>query len=212
MPVRYGKLTKSSPHRCYIPRMSPSIPTVELHTPRLLLRPLQLADAAQTQLLFPHWEIVQHLNSKVSWPYPPDGALTYYRDVAIPAIERGDEWQWTLRLKQSPEHHIGAISLHRAGSDNRGFWLGLPWHCKGLMTEAVIAINDFWFDVLGFDILRAPKAIGNLASRRISEKTGMRMIATEERNFVSGRFPCEIWEITADEWHKARKLLQAEQH
>ncbi|MCU1248288.1 MAG: hypothetical protein JWQ49_1317 [Edaphobacter sp.] len=191
--------------------MSTSIPAVELHTRRLLLRPLQLSDAQQTQLLFPQWEIVRHLNAIVPWPYPADGALTYYRDVALPAIERGDEWQWTLRLKQSPEHHIGAISLHRTKPDNRGFWLGLPWHNRGLMTEAVIAVNDFWFDVLGFSVLRAPKAVGNLASRRISEKTGMRIVATEERDFVSGRHPCEIWEITADEWRKARALFHAKQ-
>jgi RimJ/RimL family protein N-acetyltransferase len=79
------------------------------------------------------------------------------------------------------------------------------------MTEAVIAVNDFWFDVLGFPVLRAPKAIGNFASRRISEKTGMRLVATEERNFVSGRLPCEIWEVTAGEWHKARALLPINQ-
>ncbi|HWW97103.1 MAG TPA: GNAT family N-acetyltransferase, partial [Edaphobacter sp.] len=103
--------------------------------------------------------------------------------------------------------HIGVISLHKDAADNRGFWLGLPWHGQGLMTEAVIAVNDFWFDVLGFKTMRAPKAVENLASRRISEKTGMRLVATEERNFVSGRFPCEIWEITTDEWHKARALL-----
>ena len=38
------------------------------------------------------------------------------------------------------------------------------------MTEAVIAVNDYWFDVLGFAVLRAPKAVLNVASRRISEK------------------------------------------
>jgi ribosomal-protein-alanine N-acetyltransferase len=184
---------------------------VELHTPRLLLRPLQLADAPQTQRLFPHWEIVKHLNAIVPWPYPADGVIAHYREKTLPAIERGEEWHWTLRLKQSPEQHIGAIGLMKGQEDNRGFWLGLPWHGQGLMTEAVIAVNDFWFDVLGFKTMRAPKAVENLASRRISEKTGMRIVATEERNFVSGRFPCEIWEITADEWHKARALLQAEQ-
>jgi hypothetical protein len=33
------------------------------------------------------------------------------------------------------------------------------------------------------------------------------MVGTEERDYVSGRLPSEIWEITADEWHKARALL-----
>ena len=185
--------------------------SVELYTDRLFLRPLQLSDAAQTQLLFPHWEIVKHLNAIVPWPYPADGALRFYRDAAIPAIERGDEWHWTLRLKQSPEHHIGSIALHKGETDNRGFWLGLPWHVHGLMMEAVVAVNDYWFDVLGFPMLRVPKAVGNPASRRISEKTGMRVVATEERDFVAGRLSCEIWEATAEEWHQARALLQTKQ-
>jgi len=41
-----------------------------LETTRLLLRPLELADAEQTQQLFPHWEIVRYLANIVPWPYP----------------------------------------------------------------------------------------------------------------------------------------------
>jgi [ribosomal protein S5]-alanine N-acetyltransferase len=73
------------------------------------------------------------------------------------------------------------------------------------MTEAVAAVNDYWFDVLGFKVLRAPKAIANIASRRISEKTGMHVIATLERDYVSGRLPTEIWEITAEEWRNWKR-------
>jgi [ribosomal protein S5]-alanine N-acetyltransferase len=177
-----------------------------LQTRRLLLRPLELADAAQTQLLFPHWEIVRYLAKSVPWPYPPDGALTYYRDVALPAMERGEQWNWTLRLKSNPEQLIGSISLIKGDRLNRGFWLGLPWHGQGLMTEACEAVTDYWFNTLKFPVLRAPKAVGNIASRRISEKSGMRLIATEEHEFVSGRLPAEIWEITAEEWNGRRRL------
>jgi hypothetical protein len=28
----------------------------------------------------------------------------------------------------------------------------------------------------------------------------MRLVATEERGYVSGRLPTEIWEITREEW------------
>ena len=178
-----------------------------LETARLLLAPLRLEDAEQTQLLFPQWEIVQHLNARVPWPYPPDGVHTFYRDVTLPAIERGDEWNWTLRLKTSPDQIIGDICLVRGEENNRGFWLAPRWQNQGLMTEAVTAVNDFWFDVLGFPVLRVPKAVANITSRRISQKTGMRIVATEERDFVCGRLPAEIWEITADEWHIFRTRL-----
>jgi [ribosomal protein S5]-alanine N-acetyltransferase len=77
------------------------------------------------------------------------------------------------------------------------------------MTETAMAVNDYCFDVLGFTVLRAPKAVVNIASRRISEKTGMRIVATEERDYVSGRYMSEIWEITADEWREKRILLRA---
>lgn len=174
-----------------------------LETPRLILRPLELADAEPVQRLFPQWEIVRYLNAIVPWPYPPDGALAYYRDVALPAMERGAEWHWTLRLNSAPGQVIGAIGLNRGESDNRGFWLGLPWHGQGLMTEAVAATNNYWFDVLGFRVLRVSKAAANLASRRISEKTGMRLIGTSEKTYVSGTLPSEVWEITAEEWHAA---------
>jgi RimJ/RimL family protein N-acetyltransferase len=59
--------------------------------------------------------------------------------------------------------------------------------------------------VLKFPVLRVPKAVANVASRRISEKTGMRIVATEEHEYVSGVLVQEIWEITAEEWHARRK-------
>jgi len=180
--------------------------TPALETPRLVLRPLALEDADQIQELFPHWEIVRHLAAVVPWPYPPDGALTYIRDVALPAVARGDEWLWTLRLRTEPERVIGSIGLNNApGSHtNRGFWLGLAWHGQGLMTEAADAVTDYWFDVLKQPILRVPKAIENTTSRRISEKQGMRVVAVEESDYVSGRLPAEIWELTAEEWRLRR--------
>jgi ribosomal-protein-alanine N-acetyltransferase len=173
-----------------------------LQTPRLLLRPLELADAEQTQALFPHWEIVRFLAKRVPWPYPTDGAATFFRDVALPAVERGETWHWTLRLKSDPDRLIGNINLSKSENKNRGFWLGLAWQGQGLMSEAADVVTDYWFDVLRMPVLRIPKAIANTASRRISEKQGMRVIATLDRDYVSGRFPSEIWEITAEEWRR----------
>jgi RimJ/RimL family protein N-acetyltransferase len=94
-----------------------------LQTSRLVLRPLELADSSQTQLLFPQWEIVRYLAKTVPWPYPPDGAYTYYRDKALPAMEREEEWHWTLRLKTDPERLIGSIGLIKNGPINTHFCL-----------------------------------------------------------------------------------------
>ena len=169
-------------------------------TRRLILRPLELADAEQIQVIFPHWEIVRYLKNVVPWPYPADGARHFCENVALPQAARGEAWHWTLRLKSAPDQVIGVINLRKGEGNHRGFWLGLPWQGRGLMSEACIWINGYWFDTLGFPLLRVAKAIGNRASRRISERQGMRLVGTAMRDYVSGTMESEIWEITAEEW------------
>jgi [ribosomal protein S5]-alanine N-acetyltransferase len=184
--------------------------TPSLETPRLLLRPLELADADAIERVFPRWEIVQYLNAIVPWPFPEGAALEHLRDAALPAVARGEAWHWTLRLKSAPDELIGRIHLARSEDNHRGFWI-IPEHQRqGLMTEAVVAVNDYWFDVLGFPVLRAPKAAANAASRRISEKTGMRLVETTEKDYVCGRLATEIWEITAEEWRAVRERFRRE--
>ncbi len=173
------------------------VPT--LQTERLFLRPLELSDAEQAQPLFAQWEIVRYLTNIVPWPYPSDGTFRYYRDMALPQMERGEAWHWTLRVKTNANQLIGSISLMKSETNNRAFWLGLPWQRRGLMTEACEVVTDFWFETLKFDVLRAPKAVDNIASRQISQRQGMRVVATQEQDYVSGRLLSEVWEITAEE-------------
>ena len=196
-------MARAVSHRLYYLQMTPV-----LETRRLILRPLELADAEQVQQIFPHWEIVRYLGRVVPWPYPSDGTYTFYRDVALPAMKRGEAWHWTMRFKTTPDQIIGSITLRKGDDKNRGFWLGLPWQRQGLMSEACDAVTDYWFEVLRFPVLRVPKAVANAGSRRISEKQGMRVIATVDRDYVSGRLPSEIWEITAEEWRRRKQRRQ----
>jgi RimJ/RimL family protein N-acetyltransferase len=130
--------------------------------------------------------------------------LTFIRDDALPAMQKGLEWHWTLRLKEEPAALIGLISLALRPDDNRGFWLSPEWWGRGLMNEASEAVTNFWFDDLRQEVLRAPKAVHNRGSRRLSERTGMRIVWTGERQYVSGRGVAELWEITAEEWRARR--------
>lgn len=184
--------------------MTRAIPILE--TQRLLLNPLTLDDAPAIQATFPQWEIVRFLASHVPWPYPPDGAESFLRNVALPGIASGTEWHWSLRPKTQPSLLIGVISLMARENNNRGFWIAPDWRNRGLMSEAVGAVTDFWFEALGQEVLRAPKAVENIASRRISQSSGMRMIGTHIHRFVSGEHPAEMWEITAAEWRARRQM------
>ncbi|MDH4608711.1 GNAT family N-acetyltransferase [Pseudomonas sp. BN102] len=171
-----------------------------LSTPRLLLEPLCLADAEAIQRVFPQWEVVRYLSCQVPWPYPEDGALSYLRDVALPAMAAGREWHWSIRPRSERGRLIGLINLREEPGNNRGFWLDPAWQGQGLASEAAEAVTRYWFEVLGRPLMRVPKAAANLASRRISERSGMRLVATDERDYVSGRLNTEVWELTREEW------------
>ena len=182
--------------------MAADVPALE--TPRLILRKISLEDGPAVQAIFPQWEIVAFLGHTVPWPYPPDGALTFIRDRVLPAMEEGSQWVWSIRPKEAPDQLIGIINLTDGDDNNRGFWLAPDWQGQGLMTEACIAVNDFWFETLDRPVLRVPKAVDNVRSRRISERMGMRIVSTREQDFVCGRRLTEVWEITRDEWRDWR--------
>ncbi|MFZ1874096.1 MAG: GNAT family N-acetyltransferase [Chania sp.] len=180
----------------------PAIPILKTH--RLILQPLELSDSEDIQRLFPRWEIVQYITNQVPWPYPEGAARQFIQEIALPNMEEGSGWYWSIRLKEDDRHLIGVINLCDTPNANRGFWLTPEWQHQGLMSEASEVVTDFWFNQLDKPVLRVPKAKTNLASRRISERSGMRVVATQWADFVGGRMETEIWEITQDEWNRNR--------
>ncbi|MFF7705902.1 GNAT family N-acetyltransferase [Pseudomonas sp. NPDC007930] len=177
-------------------------------TQRLLLTPLQLADAAAIQQLFPHWEVVRYLNHNVPWPYPADGALTFVRDHALPASARGEERHWMIRLRQAPAQCIGSIGLYEHPGNHRGFWLAPAWQGQGYMREACQVINHYWFVTLQRPLMHVPKAEANLASKRVSVREGMRCVRTEPGRFVAGEMLQETWELRREDWLRTQPLDQ----
>lgn len=125
--------------------------TPVIETGRLILRPPTLADAPSLQRHMNDWEIIKYLSKKVPWPYPPDASETFLRDVALPAVARGDIHLWALTLRANPDEAIGVIELRLKAEEtgSRGFWLSRQYHGKGLMTEASAAVNRFAFGTLG---------------------------------------------------------------
>ncbi|WP_318363013.1 GNAT family N-acetyltransferase [Enterobacter sp.] len=188
------------------------MPIPILYTERLLLKPLASEDASQIQLLFPRWEIVRYMVSSVPWPYPDNGAESYVNNVALPDMANGIAWFWTIRNLETPDKLMGVICLYDVEDNNRGFWLAPEHQGQGFMREASNAATDYWFNSLNKTVLRAPKAALNSRSKIISESSGMRLIRTEKKDYVSGLLDSELWEITREEWNArqgSRALLSA---
>lgn len=185
--------------------------TPELKTKRLILRSLNLNDAPWIQTKFNDWEIIKYMNATVPWPYPNDGAETFLKEIALPAMDEGKAFHWAICLKDSPNMGIGVISFRHNTDhhdDHRGFWIERPKQKQGFVTEAVAAVNDFAFDVLGFETFTVENVFGNIGSRKVKQKTGARLVSNHKRHFVCGECDTEVWEVTKEGWTKAKLDLQ----
>lgn len=92
----------------------------------------------------------------------------------------GTDYSFFLFVREgSQERLVGGITLSHirrraAQFVNLGYWMGLPYAGKGLMTEAVGLVVPFCFDTLGLHRIHAAFLPDNMASRRVLEKNGFR--------------------------------------
>lgn len=180
-----------------------------IETKRLILRPINEKDVPNIQKYFPHWEIVAKMSRNIPWPYPEDGARQFYEGLVVPNMGK-DRWFWAINEKQRPDYLIGTIELRKQmieGDGHRGFWLGLPYHRRGYMTEAASAVNDFGFREWNMPEIVASAAAGNEASYGVKAKQGMRWIKREPCTPVlDGTDEHDVFVITREEWLRSKGL------
>jgi [ribosomal protein S5]-alanine N-acetyltransferase len=174
-----------------------------IQTERLILRPLALEDAPAIQRHFNNRNIIRNLASVVPWPYPADGAETFVR-LQLDKIAAGEDiYQWVLVLRGGDGEAIGNIHF-RPGIDsakgNRGFWLAEPHWNRGLMTEAITAMNDFAFATLGIESFFVCNVASNDASRRVKQKTGAEFVGHIELEHHNGQSRSERWIVRRENW------------
>lgn len=175
------------------------IPTFE--TKRLILREIKELDFPSWQQNFVDYEVIRNLSTAVPWPYPENGVREFYINMILPTLGK-TQWIWGVFLKDQPSELIGCVHLWKDGRpEHRGFWLAKKYWSKGLMSEAVVPVIDYAFDILKFQRLVFANAKGNTGSRRIKEKTGAKLIDVRPAKFVDPRFTeHEIWELSSSDW------------
>ncbi len=83
---------------------------------------------------------------------------------------------------------------------NRGFWLAEPYWNRGLMTEAISAVNDFAFNTLAIEQFYVCNVVSNEASRRVKQKTGAEFVGYIELAHHNGQSKSEKWRVTRENW------------
>jgi ribosomal-protein-serine acetyltransferase len=136
------------------------------------LRPWQPADAT------PLFEAVEashdHIAEWLTWAdgYTLDRARTFIA-ACRRAYGTGEQLDLCLEVDGAIAGGCGFVKIDReTGEGEIGYWLGLPYTGRGLMTRAVAALTDHGFEAMALHRVVIAMLAGNRRSRAIPERLG----------------------------------------
>jgi RimJ/RimL family protein N-acetyltransferase len=148
----------------------PDIPSLE--TPRLRLRKLILADAADTFAYASDPEVARYVRFVV---HKSIADSEQFISRIIQQYVTGAEPVWGVELKATATI-VGSIGFVKWDRDNRrielGYALGRPWWGQGIAPEAVATIVEFTFAQTNVNRIEAFCFAEHSASARVLEKCG----------------------------------------
>jgi RimJ/RimL family protein N-acetyltransferase len=168
---------------------------MQLETERLILRSFQIEDVDRMSELFANPDFMRFSL----------GVFTE-RKKTVEFIEKVRGWDFAgmpsqFAVMSRGEHAvIGACGFHHhpevPGEVEIGYRLHPDYWNRGLITEAARAVRDH-----AFADLKLPRVIslvhpGNIPSRRVAEKNGMKL----EKDITFRGFPTLVYAITREEW------------
>lgn len=158
---------------------------LQLETPRLCLRLMQSSDLDDLLKIFGDPKVMASF-----------GVATFNREQMERWMQRNIEHQnlhgygvFSVILK-SEGLLIGDCGLEHMEVDGEqatelGYDFRSDYWNQGFATEAAIAVRDYAFNILHLPRLISLIRVGNAASKRVSEKTGMRFVVEITRHGIS---------------------------
>jgi [ribosomal protein S5]-alanine N-acetyltransferase len=147
-----------------------------ISTPRLILRELDLADAARISLLAGDYDVAS-MTGTIPHPYGEQQAAEWIASAC--AGEEGVVF--AIRLA---DLLIGCTGYRAFASDHAelGYWIGKPYWGMGYASEAVGALIGHAFGSFDYAYLKAGHFVGNTASERVLRKLGFTRTGGEMRD------------------------------
>ena len=150
------------------------VTNIRIETERLILRPWMESDLED----FYEYASVPGVGEMAGWNH--HASLDTTRMILDSFIRH--KKTFALELKENGKV-IGSLGLEEMRPDpvegewygrEIGYVLGKPWWGRGLMPEAVTAVTEYAFRVLGWDYITCGHFIQNGQSQRVIEKCGFR--------------------------------------
>lgn len=153
--------------------------TQRLETDRLLLRRFTVDDADD---MYNNWASDPEVTEFLTWPVHPSADFTrqLLKDW-ISNYEDGAYFNWAIELKENGQV-IGNISVvnldEKIEAAEIGYCMSKNYWGQGIMPEALKAVSDYLFDVVGLNRVAACHDVNNPKSGRVMEKAGMKLEGT----------------------------------
>ena len=150
--------------------------TQRIETDRLILRRFRSEDAED---MYANWASDPEVTRFLTWPAHSSVDVTKaLLEDWIPRYEDGGYFNWAMEYKDTGKV-IGNISVVRLiesiDAAEMGYCMSRAYWGQGLMPEALSAVMDHLFDVVGLNRVAACHDANNPKSGRVMEKAGMKL-------------------------------------
>ena len=155
--------------------------TQTLETKRLILRRFTVRDA---DAMYTNWASDPEVTRYLTWPAHA-GVETSRAVLAdwTAAYAQESCYQWAIVLKDRADEPIGSIGAVDVSDDiaavQIGYCLGRRWWHQGIMSEALGAVMDFFFDAVGCNRVACRHDPRNPHSGMVMQKCGMKYEGTQ---------------------------------
>ncbi|KQS72033.1 hypothetical protein ASG39_20035 [Rhizobium sp. Leaf371] len=141
-------------------------PCPVIRTPRLILRPHALSDAAAITASLCDFGVARML-MRVPQPYHLDDAREWLETQANAGTA------WNAAITEKGDVHIGMVSIERlANGWHLGYWLNRQAWGRGIMSEAATALIETFFRQRPDCVLLSGVFADNTASLKVQAKLG----------------------------------------
>ncbi len=185
--------------------------TIQLTTPRLMLRPLQLSDAESLLRIYGDPEFARYWSTK-AWVSLDQATTQIEKDQQ--EMSAGNQLRLGIFLR-STDQLIGTCSLfHFAPTCRRaevGYGIDRAHWRQGYMHEAVSALLQFAFVDLALNRIEADIDPRNTASARSLQKLGFQQEGFLRERWIVGEEVSDsaIYGLLAREWQAAAPVTSA---
>lgn len=167
--------------------------TKRIETERLILRRFSIDDA---EAMFRNWASDPKVTEYLTWPAHSSAEVS--RAVLkdwVSSYSQNDSYQWAIVLKEHGVDPIGSISAVQLDDDvsrvEIGYCIGEAWWHQGIMTEALKAVMDFFFDVVGANRIECRHDPRNPHSGMVMKKCGMKFEGTMRSSHRNNQGVCD---------------------